>query len=190
MRFHCGRGYTQTVLSIIQAKLSTRSFIPSRLVSTWCTVPQSPECFNVLLSAFGQLQFRTLFGEERSKHSFKCYTHNNVLLRALVSKTNGLRWLHTLKASTAMSKLVHLPYSTQGLVCADLCHLDGFLYYCFLGWENEKKLLLFFFTRLAIFIHAFSCVSCMRGYSHRKHFLHSTALLFHWCISILYVNIR
>lgn len=94
-----------------------------------------------------------------------------------LSKTHSLKWLHTLKVSTVMLKLVHLPYSAQGLVCADLCHLDCFLCYClsvtepslrFLGLKGWGKG--FLPLCLAIFIYVFSYVLCIRGHSHKMCF--------------------
>ncbi len=191
MRFRCGRGYQQTVLSIIRAKFSTHSFIPSRLVSTRCNANWPANVHRQYLKVLNASTCSFLLLANFSfEHSLK-WKDQNMLLNVThitmfgweLSKTNSLRWLHTLKASTAMLKLVHLPYSAQGLVCADLCHLDGFLCYCLSVTVSRG---FFFFTCLTVFIHVYFILLCFvhEGLITQNAFLHSTALLFHWCISI------
>ncbi len=170
MRFRCGRGYQQTVLSIIRAKFSTHSFIPSRLVSTRCNANWPANVHHQYLKVLNASTCSFLLLANFSfEHSLK-WKDQNMLLNVThitmfgweLSKTNSLRWLHTLKASTAMLKLVHLPYSAQGLVCADLCHLDGFLCYCFSG---------FFFFYLSYRLYPcvfYSLVFCAWGANHTE----------------------
>jgi len=100
-------------------------------------------------------------------------------------KTHSLKGLHTLKVSTAMLKLVRLPYSAQGLVCADLRHLDCFLCYCLIVTEPSLR-----FLRLKNWGKGFLPLSCYfhlcvllcivhKGPFTQNVFLNSTDLLFH-----------
>ncbi len=157
MRFRCGRGYQQTVLSIIRANFSN-----TRCNANWSgnvhhqylKVLNASTCSFLLLAHFS------------FEHSLK-WTDQNVVLTVThvtmfcweLSKTNSLRWLHTLKASTAMLTLALLR------IRAGLCRFVSFRWLSVLLFLELREWGFFFYLSCRFY----PCV-LLWGCSHRKCF--------------------